>query len=109
MAARQVAAQQVRGAAGGGAAGGVTGGGSAGVAGPGGWPARTCLFDVVYAPWPTDLATVAMASGAPVIGGLELLVQQAVRQVELMTGQTVAASVLRAAGQQAIRQRQSRP
>ncbi|MGZ4618326.1 MAG: shikimate dehydrogenase family protein [Frankiaceae bacterium] len=80
-------------------------GGSGGVAGPGGWPARTCLFEVVYAPWPTDLATVAMASGAPVIGGLELLVQQAVRQVELMTGRTVATSVLRAAGQQAIRQR----
>ena len=70
------------------------------------WPSDTCLFDVVYAPWPTLLASVAAASGALVIGGLELLVQQAVRQVELMTGQTVAASVLRAAGQEAIRQRQ---
>jgi shikimate dehydrogenase len=71
----------------------------------GGWPQRTCLFDVVYSPWPTELATVAAASGAVVIGGLELLVHQAVRQVELMTGRTVSVSVLRAAGQEALRRR----
>ena len=48
---------------------------------------------------------MAGASGAVVIGGLDLLVHQAVRQVELMTGRMVAASVLRAAGQAAIRHR----
>ncbi len=85
---------------------GPAGGGRSGPAGTrGGWPARTCLFDVVYSPWPTDLAAVAGASGAVVIGGLDLLVHQAVRQVELMTGRMVAASVLRAAGQAAIRHR----
>ena len=85
---------------------GSAGGGRSGPAGTrGGWPARTCLFDVVYSPWPTDLAAVAGASGAVVIGGLDLLVHQAVRQVELMTGRMVAASVLRAAGQAAIRHR----
>ena len=85
---------------------GPAGGGRSGPAGTrGGWPARTCLFDVVYSPWPTDLAAVAGASGAVVIGGLDLLVHQAVRQVELMTGRMVAPSVLRAAGQAAIRHR----
>jgi shikimate dehydrogenase len=85
---------------------GAAGGGRSGPAGTrGGWPARTCLFDVVYSPWPTELAAVAGASGAVVIGGLDLLVHQAVRQVELMTGRMVAASVLRAAGQAATRHR----
>jgi shikimate dehydrogenase len=85
---------------------GSAGGGRSGPAETRGcWSARTCLFDVVYSPWPTDLAAVAGASGAVVIGGLDLLVHQAVRQVELMTGRMVAASVLRAAGQAAIRHR----
>lgn len=41
------------------------------------------LFDVIYAPWPTVLAT--KAHGRTVLGGLDLLVAQAVEQVLLMT------------------------
>jgi shikimate dehydrogenase len=44
------------------------------------------LFDVLYDPWPTPLAA---AWTGTVLGGLDLLVHQAVLQVELMTGQNV--------------------
>jgi shikimate dehydrogenase len=44
------------------------------------------LFDVLYAPWPTPLAVAWSASGGAVVGGLDLLVHQAARQVPLMTG-----------------------
>ena len=52
------------------------------------------VFDIVYAPWPTPLARAAAQAGCTVIGGLDLLVGQALRQVELMTGQSVPAEVL---------------
>jgi shikimate dehydrogenase len=63
------------------------------------------LFDVVYAPWPTGLAGAWSARGGRVIGGLELLVQQAVRQVELMTGQLPPVDVVRRAGLAALERR----
>jgi shikimate dehydrogenase len=44
------------------------------------------LFDVVYHPWPTPLAAAWAARGGAVLGGRDLLLHQAVRQVELMTG-----------------------
>lgn len=44
------------------------------------------VLDVVYAPWPTRLAATAAAHGARVVSGLEMLLHQAVAQVELMTG-----------------------
>lgn len=66
------------------------------------WPPATTLFDLVYAPWPTVLAEAARQAGARVLGGLELLIHQAVGQVELMTGRTVAVAVLRAAGERAL-------
>jgi len=56
------------------------------------------VFDVVYDPWPTALAAAAAASGATVISGYELLVQQAVGQVELMTGHRAPVEQMRAAG-----------
>ena len=52
------------------------------------------VLDAVYAPWPTQLADAAKAAGATVIGGLDLLVGQALLQIELMTGQSVPAEVL---------------
>ena len=55
------------------------------------------VLDIVYAPWPTPLARAAAAAGRTVIGGLDLLVGQALRQIQLMTGQSVAAEVLYAA------------
>jgi shikimate dehydrogenase len=44
------------------------------------------LFDVLYHPWPTPLAAAWAARGGTVLGGRDLLLHQAVRQVELMTG-----------------------
>lgn len=60
------------------------------------------LFDVLYEPWPTRLATAAGRAGAVVIPGLELLVQQAARQVELMTGRRAPVAAMRAAGEAAL-------
>jgi shikimate dehydrogenase len=48
------------------------------------------LFDVVYAPWPTAVAAAVCARGGAVVGGLPMLVHQAARQVELMTGREPA-------------------
>ena len=55
------------------------------------------LLDVVYAPWPTDLASVYAAAGGIVVGGLEMLLHQAAAQVELMTGHSAPLEAMRAA------------
>lgn len=60
------------------------------------------VFDVIYHPWPTRLAAVAAEHGCRVVSGLDLLVHQAVLQVELMTGRTVPAQVLLSAGQERL-------
>jgi shikimate dehydrogenase len=60
---------------------------------------RGPLLDVVYDPWPTALARSAQANGQPVVGGLEVLIGQAVRQVELMTGSAAPAAAMRQAGE----------
>jgi shikimate dehydrogenase len=61
------------------------------------------LFDVLYHPWPTPLAAAWRAHGGEVLGGLDLLVHQAVLQVELMTGRSPAPlAAMRAAGAAAI-------
>jgi shikimate dehydrogenase len=44
------------------------------------------LFDAIYHPWPTPLAAAWAAHGGTVLGGRDLLLHQAVRQVELITG-----------------------
>jgi shikimate dehydrogenase len=63
------------------------------------------LFDVVYAPWPTALASAWTSRGGQVVGGLELLVEQAALQVHLMTGQQPPVDVMRDAGLAALRGR----
>lgn len=64
------------------------------------------VFDVLYHPWPTPLAEAALAAGRVVLGGLDLLVHQAARQVELMTGVPVApVPAMRAAGERALADR----
>lgn len=61
------------------------------------------LFDVLYEPWPTPLAAAWAERDGAVIGGLDLLVHQAVLQVELMTGRSPAPlAAMRAAGNAAI-------
>ena len=49
--------------------------------------AKGVLLDVVYSPWPTELAKKWTTKNLTVIPGYEMLLHQAVRQVELMTGQ----------------------
>lgn len=64
------------------------------------------VFDVLYHPWPTRLASAAKASGRVVVGGLDLLVHQAAAQVELMTGCAPApVDDMRAAGEAALEAR----
>ncbi|MEU0333730.1 shikimate dehydrogenase [Streptomyces sp. NPDC006193] len=61
------------------------------------------LFDVLYEPWPTELAARWSMSGGAVVGGLDLLVHQAVLQVERMTGRAPAPlEAMRRAGEQAL-------
>ncbi|MGI5163002.1 shikimate dehydrogenase [Spirillospora sp. CA-253888] len=64
------------------------------------------LFDVVYAPWPTTLAAAVLAAGGTVVGGFEMLLHQAVRQVALMTGRDdVPVAAMRAAGEAELARR----
>ncbi|MFJ2605192.1 shikimate dehydrogenase [Streptomyces sp. NPDC087425] len=64
------------------------------------------LFDVLYEPWPTALAARWSAYGGAVVGGLDLLVHQAVLQVERMTGRAPAPlDVMRKAGEHALASR----
>lgn len=64
--------------------------------------ASAVVFDVLYEPWPTVLAETAGRAGLAVVSGLDLLVHQAVLQVELMTGHPVDPAVLLSAGREAI-------
>ncbi|NUS10187.1 MAG: shikimate dehydrogenase [Streptomyces sp.] len=61
------------------------------------------LFDVLYHPWPTPLAAAWAERGGTVLGGLDLLVHQAVLQVEQHTGRdSVPLAAMRAAGEAAL-------
>ncbi|GGM12827.1 shikimate 5-dehydrogenase [Streptomyces fumigatiscleroticus] len=64
------------------------------------------LFDVLYEPWPTALAARWSAYGGAVVSGLDLLVHQAVLQVEQMTGRGPApVEAMRKAGEHALAER----
>ena len=52
------------------------------------------LFDVIYKPWPTELAKRWNDCGGTVINGLELLLYQGVDQLELVLGQSLDRSAL---------------
>lgn len=61
------------------------------------------LFDVLYDPWPTELAARWSMFGGAVVSGLDLLVHQAVLQVEQMTGRSPAPlEAMRHAGEKAL-------
>ncbi|WP_214108990.1 shikimate dehydrogenase [Acrocarpospora catenulata] len=65
--------------------------------------AARAVFDVVYSPWPTPLAVAVRAAGRKVVGGFPMLLHQAARQVELMTGSYLApVAEMRRAGEQAL-------
>jgi shikimate dehydrogenase len=55
------------------------------------------LLDAIYDPWPTPLAAAVIAAGGTVIGGLEMLLNQAFTQVELFTGRPAPKEAMRAA------------
>ena len=58
------------------------------------------VFEAVYDPWPTPLAaSVDTGQGRVLVGGLDLLVHQAVLQVLIFTGQHGSLEVMRAAGE----------
>ncbi len=60
--------------------------------------AARVVVDVGYDPWPTPLAAAAAAAGSAIISGYEMLLGQAARQVELMTGQLAPVEAMRTAG-----------
>jgi shikimate dehydrogenase len=72
-------------------------------------PGPSAVLDVVYHPWPTKLALAAGRSGATVISGFELLLHQAARQVELMTGRAAPTEQMRAGGLAELRRRAASP
>jgi shikimate dehydrogenase len=72
-------------------------------------PGPAAVLDAVYHPWPTKLALAAGRSGATVISGFEMLVHQAARQVELMTGRPAPAAQMRAGGLAELHRRATDP
>jgi shikimate dehydrogenase len=67
------------------------------------------VFDVVYDPWPTPLATASERSGRTVVSGLDLLVAQAINQVVAMTGRhDVPAGAMRRAAEEELAARTTR-
>jgi shikimate dehydrogenase len=60
------------------------------------------VFDAIYHPWPTALAGAAEAAGRRLVNGLDLLVGQALLQLELMTGHAVDPTLLYTAGRSAL-------
>ena len=70
----------------------------------------SAVLDVVYHPWPTPLAVAAARSGVTVVNGFELLLHQAARQVELMTGlEPAPLEAMRAAGRSELARRAALP
>lgn len=59
------------------------------------------VFEVLYDPWPTPLAG-AVGPDRVLVGGLDLLVHQAVLQLELFTGLQAPLEAMRAAGQREL-------
>jgi 3-dehydroquinate dehydratase/shikimate dehydrogenase len=63
------------------------------------------IFDMVYNPLETPLLKLAKSRGIPVINGLEMFVQQGVRQFEIWTGKTPPEAAMRRAVQRELRKR----
>lgn len=61
------------------------------------------LLDVVYANWPTPLASAATEAGLVVVSGLDMLVHQAAVQFELFTGVAAPVPAMLRAGRAALR------
>jgi shikimate dehydrogenase len=70
--------------------------------------APAAVLDVVYSPWPTELARAAAGAGAVVASGFAMLLHQAAVQVELMTGKPAPLEAMRAAGEAELARRAAR-
>lgn len=57
------------------------------------------VFEVLYDPWPTPLASAAVERGQVLVGGLDLLVAQAALQFTAFTGLPAPLDAMRAAGE----------
>ena len=60
------------------------------------------VFEVLYHPWPTPLASAALGSSTRLVTGLDLLVHQAALQCELFTGRPAPLTAMRVAGESAL-------
>lgn len=69
------------------------------------WATAPVVFEVVYEGWPTPLAA---ATRGILVGGLDLLVHQAVTQFELFTGERAPLEAMRVAGERVLAARASR-
>jgi shikimate dehydrogenase len=67
--------------------------------------APAAVMDVVYHPWPTELAAAAAAAGSVLASGFAMLLHQAAAQVELMTGKPAPVEAMRAAGEAELARR----
>ena len=81
---------------------GVADGLATAIAAPGAPRPRGVLLDVVYSPWPTELARVWAERGGTVVGGFVMLLHQAGEQVHLMTGFPPPLEAMREAGEAAL-------
>ena len=59
------------------------------------------VFEALYDPWPTPLAASVDAERV-LVGGLDLLVHQAVLQLEIFTGRSAPLDAMRSAGQREL-------
>jgi len=69
--------------------------------------APAAVMDVVYHPWPTELAGAAAAAGSVLASGFAMLLHQAAAQVELMTGKQAPVEAMRLAGEAELARRAS--
>jgi 3-dehydroquinate dehydratase/shikimate dehydrogenase len=63
------------------------------------------VFDMVYTPLETPLLKLAVSRGIPIIGGLEMFVQQGARQFEIWTGKPAPEAEMRRAVELALKKR----
>lgn len=55
---------------------------------------NSTFFEVIYNPWPTKLLATWQKSGADTIDGLDLLIHQAISQIQIFSGLVVDRAVL---------------
>jgi shikimate 5-dehydrogenase len=65
------------------------------------------VFDMVYNPLETVLIARARAQGCTVVPGIQMFIEQAVRQFEIWTGETAPRSVMEKAALEALAQHQT--